>query len=218
MHSTSRDLHSVILDYGMVLGRKPSLEQIDRMAELFSVEHATFWQLYEKNRGDYDKNEIDGEEYWSRFAGDTNTHLSDAAMEQLLHWDIEMWSNLEAPLLTWARSLRAAGFQTALLSNLHLKFSAHLRSRSEWLQLFDHLIFSSEVRLIKPDPAIFLHCLKTMGVKPEKALFIDDREANVATACAMGVRAIKYESVVQLEADLKALQFPLLPSLLEIGT
>jgi putative hydrolase of the HAD superfamily len=218
MQSTSLDLSAVILDYGMVLCRKPSFEQIDGIAQIFAIDHATFWQLYEKNRGAYDKNEIDGKEYWSRFANDTNTHLSDAALEQLLRWDIEMWSNLEVPLVTWAKSLREAGFQTALLSNLHLRFSAYLRSSSEWLQLFDQLIFSSEVRLIKPDPAIFLYCLKTLGVKPQQALFIDDRNANVETALAMGVRAIKYQSVVQLEADLKTLQFPLLPSLLEIGT
>ncbi len=32
MQSTSLDIRAVILDYGMVLCRKPSLEQIDRMA------------------------------------------------------------------------------------------------------------------------------------------------------------------------------------------
>jgi len=212
MHSTSLDIRAVILDYGMVLCRKPSLEQIDRMAQIFGVDHATFWQIYEKNRGAYDKNEIDGKEYWSRFANNTNTHLADSALEQLLHWDIEMWSNLEVPLLTWASSLRGAGFQTALLSNLHLRFSCYLRARSEWLQLFDHLIFSSEVRLIKPEPAIFLYCLRALGVKPQQALFLDDRDANIEAAHALGVRAIKYESVVQLEADLKAMQLPILPT------
>ncbi|PYT76587.1 MAG: hypothetical protein DMG42_04830 [Acidobacteria bacterium] len=102
-------------------------------------------------------------------------------------------------------------FQTALLSNLHLRFSAHIRSSSEWLQLFDHLILSSEVRLIKPDPALFLNCLQVLSVKPEQTLFIDDRDANVKTATALGIYAIKYESVPQLATSLRALQFPLLP-------
>src|SRR5207302_6291162 len=115
-----------------------SLAEIDRIAQIFGVDHATFWQLYEKHRGAYDKNDIEGKEYWGRFASDTNTHLDDDTMEQLLRWDIEIWSNLEQPLLSWTRSLRVAGFQTALLSNLHLGFSAHMRSRSEWLRLFDY--------------------------------------------------------------------------------
>ena len=212
MRPISHHLRAIILDYGMVLCRQPSLGEIDRIAQIFGVDHATFWQLYEKHRGAYDKNDIEGKEYWGRFASDTNTHLDDDSIEQLLRWDIELWSNLEQPLLSWTRSLRVAGFQTALLSNLHLRFSTHLRSNSEWLQLFDHLIFSSEVRLLKPDPAIFLNCLEALRVKPEQALFIDDRGANVETAIALGIYAIKYESVPQLAKNLRVLQFPVLPT------
>ncbi len=211
MHPPCNDVRAIILDYGMVLCRRPSLAETDRIAKIFGVDHATFWQLYEKNRGAYDKNDIGGKEYWGRFASETNTHLDDDTLEKLLRWDIEIWSHLEEPLLSWTRSLRVAGFQTALLSNLHLRFSAHIRSSSEWLQLFDHLIFSSEVRLIKPDPAIFLKCLQALRVKPEQTLFIDDRDANVETAIALGGYAIKYESVSQLATNLKALQFPVLP-------
>src|SRR2546423_1305626 len=217
MQPIPHDLRAIILDYGMVLCRQPSLGEIDRITQIFGVDHATFWQLYEKHRGAYDKNDIEGKEYWGRFASDTNTHLDDDTIEQLLRWDIEIWSNLEQPLLSWTRSLRVAGFQTALLSNLHLGFSAHMRSRSEWLRLFDHLIFSSEVRLIKPDPAIFLKCLQALRVKPEQALFIDDRDANVEAAMALGIYAIKYQSLPQLAANLKALQckqqFKTIPSI-----
>jgi putative hydrolase of the HAD superfamily len=211
MHLTTHDLRAVIFDYGMVLCRKPSVGEIDRIAQLFDVDHTTFWQLYEQNRDAYDKNDIGGKEYWGRFARDAKTRLDDDMLEQLLRWDIEIWSNLEEPLLSWTRSLRVAGFQTALLSNLHLRFSAHIRSSAEWLQLFDHLIFSSEVRLIKPDPAIFVKCLQALRVKPEQSLFVDDRDANVETAIALGICAIKYESVPQLASSLKAMQFPILP-------
>jgi putative hydrolase of the HAD superfamily len=211
MHPTPNDVRAIILDYGMVLCRQPSLEEIDRIAQIFGVDHPTFWRLYEKNRGAYDKNDIGGKEYWDRFASYTNTHIDDATLEKLLRWDIEIWSHLEEPLLSWTHSVRAAGFQTALLSNLHLRFSAHIRSNSEWLQLFDHLIFSSEERLIKPDPAIFLKCLQALRVKPEQSLFIDDRDANVETAIALGIYAIKYESVPQLASNLKEMQFPVLP-------
>ena len=217
MQPIPHDLRAIILDYGMVLCRQPALGEIDRITQIFGVDHPTFWQLYERHRGAYDKNDIGGKEYWSRFASDTNTYLDDHTLMKLLRWDIEIWGNLEEPLLAWARSLRAAGFQTALLSNLHLRFSAHIRSNSELFELFDHLIFSSEVRLIKPDPAIFLHCLEALGVKPEQTLFIDDREANVETAMALGIYAIKYQSVPQLAANLKALQcqqeFKTIPSI-----
>jgi len=93
----------------LVLCRQPSLEGIDRIAQIFGVDHPTFWQLYEKNRGAYDKNDIGGKEYWRRFASDTNTHLDHDTLEKLLRWDIEIWSHLEERLLSWTRSLRVAG-------------------------------------------------------------------------------------------------------------
>ena len=211
MHPIPNDVRAIILDYGMVLCRQPSLEEIDRIAQIFGIDHPTFWQLYEKNRGAYDKDDIGGKEYWGRFASDTNTHLDDNTLEKLLRLDIEIWSHLEEPLLSWTRALRVAGFKTALLSNLHLRFSAHIHSNSEWLQLFDHLIFSSEVRLIKPDPLIFLRCLDALRVKPAQTLFIDDRDANVETAISLGIYAMKYESVPQLASSLIAMQFPVIP-------
>ena len=57
----------------------------------------------------------------------------------------------------------------------------------------------------------FLTCLQALRVKPEQTLFIDDRDANVKTAIALGGYAIKYESVRQLATNLKALHFPVLP-------
>jgi len=75
VHPTPDDIRTIILDYGMVLCRRPSLEEIDRIAQIFRVDHPTFWQLYEKNRGAYDKSDIGGKEYWDRFASDTNTHI-----------------------------------------------------------------------------------------------------------------------------------------------
>ena len=79
------------------------------------------------------------------------------------------------------------------------------------MRLFDHLFFSSEVRLIKPDPLIFLRCLDALRVKPAQTLFIDDRDANVETAISLGIYAMKYESVPQLASNLRAMQFPIIP-------
>src|SRR6266581_4280595 len=118
MHPTPNDIHAIILDYGMVLCRRPSLEEINRIAQIFRVDHPTFWQLYEKNRGAYDKNDIGGKEYWDRFASDTNTHIDDDTLERLLRWDIEIWGHLEEALLdTVAASSRFSNGSTLELAS-----------------------------------------------------------------------------------------------------
>ncbi|HMA96197.1 MAG TPA: HAD-IA family hydrolase [Polyangiaceae bacterium] len=88
----------------------------------------------------------------------------------------------------------------------------HVRGHFGWLSEFSCVTISHEVRRIKPEPEIFLHCLNELGVSPDKTLFIDDRETNVDAARKLGIVAIRFESPVQLSSELARLGFPVLPS------
>jgi HAD superfamily hydrolase (TIGR01509 family) len=79
----------------------------------------------------------------------------------------------------------------------------YLRRTAKWLGLFDHLCFSGELKVAKPDPAIFHVCLKALGVPAPQTLFIDDIEANIAAARSVGIRGIVFHSAQDLEVDLK---------------
>lgn len=54
---------------------------------------------------------------------------------------------------------------------------------------FEAIIVSGEVKLLKPDPAIYYLALDRFGLKPAEALFVDDREINVEAALAVGMAA-----------------------------
>jgi putative hydrolase of the HAD superfamily len=207
----TRPYRAVALDYGMVLCHKPTPQQIDRIARVFGVSHDAFWTLYEKNRGLYDRGDLTPAQYWIRFAEDTGATLDDTTMEWLQNWDIEMWSSAVAPMMDWARRLRATGYKTAILSNLHQRFAWHLRRHAKWLQTFDCQIFSSEVRLTKPDSRIFQLCVERLGVEGQEVLFVDDREVNVRAAERAGMTAICFHSVRGLRDDLDKVAFDVLP-------
>lgn len=53
---------------------------------------------------------------------------------------------------------------------------------------FDHLFLSYEMGIMKPNVKIFEAVLDTAGIKAEETLFIDDAEANIETALALGFR------------------------------
>jgi putative hydrolase of the HAD superfamily len=207
----TRPYRAVVLDYGMVLCHKPTPQQIDRIAAIFGVNHDAFWTLYEKNRGLYDRGDITPLEYWSRFAEDTGCTLADDTIEQLQNWDIEMWSSVVAPMIDWARRLSAAGYKTAILSNLHQGFAWYLGKHAEWLESFNSRIFSSEVQLVKPDPAIFRLCLQNLEMNASEVLFVDDRDANVEAARQEGMTAIRFNSVEELRVELDEIAFDVLP-------
>ena len=114
-------------------------------------------------------------------------------------------------------SVTFSSHQQGFIRSLHMPYSVehllkHVRKNFEWLNNFDHQIFSAEVRLIKPDLAIYQHCLQRLGVQPPEALFVDDRERNVQAARAVGITGIRFQSVEQLRGELEALGFTILPS------
>jgi putative hydrolase of the HAD superfamily len=199
----SKEIRAVILDYGLVLCQSPREEQLDRMAAAFGVDHQTFWRLYEQNRGPLDKGDLTPAAFWKSLARDAGTKVDAFTIERLQNLDIEMWDTLEQPLLEWVQTLRSNGFKTALLSNSDLRFVAHLRKNRPWLRFFDVCVFSAEVHLIKPDPAIFRYTLDKLALEASAVLFIDDRFSNVSVARSLGIGSIKFTSLVHLNGQLK---------------
>jgi HAD superfamily hydrolase (TIGR01509 family) len=58
--------------------------------------------------------------------------------------------------------------------------------------------------MAKPDPRIYLLTCDRLGVRPEQAVFLDDRPDFVEGALETGMRAILYEDNDQAFGDLEA--------------
>jgi putative hydrolase of the HAD superfamily len=67
---------------------------------------------------------------------------------------------------------------------------------------FDHLLFSCDFRAGKPDPGCFSQALARLGAPAEEVILVDDREDNVRSALAMGMRAIRFTSPDQARTAL----------------
>jgi putative hydrolase of the HAD superfamily len=91
---------------------------------------------------------------------------------------------LETSMLDLVRSLRQAGLRTALLSNSwgNGDYPRHL-----FPELFDVVVISAEVGMRKPEERIFRHAAALLGLPPQECVFIDDVEANVLAAQAVGL-------------------------------
>jgi putative hydrolase of the HAD superfamily len=204
-------VRAVILDYGEVLCFQPAPEALERMAKVFQIERERFLERYIPTRGPYDQGLLSAEEYWVNFAHDAGVEIDAAEIETLRGWDTGMWSRVNVEMIDWLEQLRAAGLTTALLSNMQHDMAAHARKNFAWFAHFDHQILSCEIKLIKPDAAIFRHTVERLDVRPEEALFVDDREANIEAAREVGLKAIPFQSVEQLRVDLENIGFSILP-------
>jgi putative hydrolase of the HAD superfamily len=100
------------------------------------------------------------------------------------------------------RTLRGAGYSTALLSN---SWGCDLYPRADFPGLFDVVVISGEVGMRKPEEAIFRHAAQALGLEPRQCVFIDDIEANVAAATASGMTALLHTEAAATVAALQDL-------------
>ena len=59
-------------------------------------------------------------------------------------------------------------------------------------EVFDAEFYSCRLGVAKPDAAYFLAILNDLQVRPDRALFIDDRQENVHAARGVGLHAIEF--------------------------
>lgn len=85
------------------------------------------------------------------------------------------------------QSVRALGYRLGLISNAPPSLRA-LLVRWGLMPLFDHVTLSSDVGVLKPDPAIYQAALAGAGARADESVFIDDLVPNVEEARALGFR------------------------------
>ncbi len=206
-------LRAVILDYGDVISLPADPAVMSGMASLFQVPLDRVRQTYGQFRHDYDRGALQAGEYWQKIGEANGVTLDAEQIAQLRKADVKMWGRLNPAILHWAKELRLAGFKTAVLSNMHYDMVEHVRSNGEWTKNFDFLTLSSALGMAKPEPNIFQHCLKGLGVSAEEAMFIDDREANIEAAIRLGIAGIVAPTTEALVDLLEAIGFSPVPDI-----
>lgn len=91
------------------------------------------------------------------------------------------------------------------LSNMPLPYARTLEKNNAFLQWFDGGIFSGDVKVIKPEPAIYQMLQSRYQLEPAHTVFIDDLLGNVQAAREQGWHGIHFKSAQQLQTDLAAL-------------
>ena len=98
--------------------------------------------------------------------------------------------------------LKENGTPLYCISNLHRATYDALREREEFWDVFEGIVVSCEVGLIKPDPAIFTLLTDRYSLLTNECIFIDDRERNVNAASELGMRTVEFESTRQCKERL----------------
>jgi len=110
---------------------------------------------------------------------------------------------IDTGLLDTIRSLRPQ-YKIGLISNAWSGLRVYI-TRNGFADIFDHMVISAEVGMMKPDPQIYYHALEQFGVIPQEAVFLDDFEENITGAQAIGMNAIHFTDPRQAIQQLKSM-------------
>lgn len=198
------DIHAVLFDFGKVLTLAPNQAAWERMREIGKLSETQLEERYWALRDDYDAGLFTGDVYWQRIAG---RELRPDELSALKTADVDLWTDMNAPMLDWVAALHKAGFPTGVLSNMPDAMAEGLCARFDWIGNFDHTIWSHALKMRKPDPAIYAEAVKGLKVPATYILFIDDKQENIDAAEAAGMQAILYRDHEQFVQEMNSRGF-----------
>lgn len=198
-------IKNVIFDIGNVLVDfrwRVLMEELGLPAETQAIFARTvfgsrWWR--ELDHGIYEEAEI-----LAHFREDNREHLD----EFDLVWDNR--GRLVEPYayaVAWIEQLKTSGLKVYLLSNYPRDvFTLHTECGCfPFLDRVDGRVVSGFVKMVKPNADIYEYLLSEYGLDAGECVFVDDREENVETARALGMKGIVFQGYEQARSELDEL-------------
>jgi FMN phosphatase YigB (HAD superfamily) len=196
-------IRAIIFDFGGVLVRMIDDRPRLKLAEQLGVPLSRLDDLvyFSESAKKASKGEIKVGQHWEAVGEALGIQPEDMPgfLEQYWSADDVNWG-----LLKYIRGLHPQ-YKVGLLSNAWSDLRQTMHERWNMDILFDDLVISAEVGIVKPDPRIFHLALERLGVQPEEAAFIDDTPMNVEAARRQGLAAIQFLDNQQTLSDLQGL-------------
>ncbi|HHF2936905.1 TPA: HAD family hydrolase [Vibrio diabolicus] len=196
-------IKNVIFDVGNVLVRWSPVE-IVRLTFGHSVEAEKMAQLLFSSQIWKDLNKGIISEKEAKLCYQREHQVTAEEMDRFFyyvkHTQILLYGSVEL-----LKRVKSAGYRVYALTDNVNEIVEHLRATYEFWPLFDGVIISSEVQLLKPQAEIYQALLSTYQLQAEETVFLDDMPYNVEGARAVGMEAIQFENAQQCESELKAM-------------
>lgn len=196
-------IKAVVLDIGGVLEWTPSTGHTERWEGKLGLAPGDLDRTMDDVWRDGRLGAISEEQVAAAFA--ERLRLSPGDVEAFLHgfWD-EYLGTANTELIDWFAALRPR-YRTGILSNSFVGARERERAAYGFEDLTDVLVYSHEVGVAKPDPAVYLLTCRRLEVSPEEAVFLDDRQGAVDGAAGVGMATVLFRDNGQAIAEIEAL-------------
>ena len=100
------------------------------------------------------------------------------------------------------KELKSKGHKLYVLSNMSSHAADEIEKRYKFWNLFDGILYSSRIKMIKPDDEIFYYLTDKYNLIINNSIFIDDTKENIVTANKLGFKTIHFASSEQCRKEL----------------
>lgn len=136
-----------------------------------------------------DEDAISIEQYNKNVLASLPERLHAPALTVLNYWEYAM--SYKKGIVDLVRFLKEKGYNLYILSNMTYHFIER-DYKFPLLKEFDGIVYSAQIKLIKPDPKIFEYVLNKFSLNPTESLFIDDLKPNLQSAERFGIKTYQF--------------------------
>lgn len=196
------EIRAIIFDLGNVLLNYDAFKAARRFSKICRVPFSKIWQHFfiSQTEKAYTRGEISSYQFYRHAKQVLRLSVSYKTFRR--YWNDIFWENPGmSPLL--ARLKRR--YPLYLISNTNEMHFDHVKSKFKILKHFTKTFPSHEVGCRKPEPDIYTKVLKTIKLRAEETVFIDDMPKFVEGAKNLGMHAVRFKNKKQLIEALKQL-------------
>ncbi|HWO64987.1 MAG TPA: HAD-IA family hydrolase [Umezawaea sp.] len=186
----------IVFDYGEVISTRTAA--LPTLASMLGAPAERFDDVYWAARDAYDRGQSDLD-YWQAIGDVLGTSVSPELAASLTEVDTEGWLQPDPESLALLEEL--ADLPLALLSNAPSSFGRAVEEQG-WAKNFRHLVFSGDLGVAKPDPAIWEALARQLDTTPGDCVFFDDRQSNIDGAVEAGMGGVLWLGAVPAREQL----------------
>lgn len=196
-------IKAIILDIGGIIIKEEYMLARELVGKKFNFDSSIIKEHNKKYLTESYKGKLDAPDYFKKLIQENNIKATPEEMTKA-------WQESRRLTSTWVEENKKLleklnkNYITISLTN-STKLNDSIQIRKDVYKLFKENIVSHEVGARKPEIEIYqivLKKLNDLNIKPEEALFVDDKEENLLPAKSLGINTLSVEDGELIEEKL----------------
>lgn len=182
-----------IFDMGGVVARNTDV--FPDMVSYLDITREEFLTLAGENLEKLLNGKVSTDEFWARFSRMYGREVEEELFGKFFH------SSIDQEVMDLIKQLKGRSRVVCGTNTLGPHYDYHV-SRGHY-DIFDAVFASHKIGLSKPNPEFYGYILRSEGVIPQNAFFVDDTEVNVLSAERMGINAALFTDSKSLSLQIE---------------